>query len=264
VQFDVIKESGFTRAQAQADCESRGQTLANIYSQSEQDALNSAITLAGGLDRAFWLGMYEDGDTPNGEEAKDSDGNRLGFNGFRPDQPSNRLNHPNDKHTTGLNEDCVRQFGLEGWNDAICTRTWSGAKKHNVLMGHVCETRANPHPTQTANAFKNAYKAWVANFLPLQRIIDHWGEKKFDRFTTRIATRLTNRKCSRENFSFGGISEVDPAGDSLSQLQTITNEMKNFFEGFLRDCKPIVKTNLEAKLDRWETKLEAKLARFGN
>ena len=55
-------------------------------------------------------------------------------------------------------------------------------------MGHVCETRANPHPTQTANAFKNAYKAWVANFLPLQRIIDHWGEKKFDRFTTRIAT----------------------------------------------------------------------------
>ena len=55
-------------------------------------------------------------------------------------------------------------------------------------MGHVCETRANPHPTQTANAFKNAYKAWVANFLPLQRIIDHWGEKKFDRFATRIAT----------------------------------------------------------------------------
>ena len=76
--------------------------------------------------------------------------------------------------------------------------------------------------------------------------------------------RLTNRKCSRENFSFGGISAVDPAGDSLSQLQTITNEMKNFFEGFLRDCKPQVRTNLEQKLDRWETKLEAKLARFGN
>ena len=70
MQFDVIKESGFTRDLAQADCESRGQTLANIYSQSEQDALNSAITLAGGLDRAFWLGMYEDGDTPNGDEAK--------------------------------------------------------------------------------------------------------------------------------------------------------------------------------------------------
>ena len=76
--------------------------------------------------------------------------------------------------------------------------------------------------------------------------------------------RLTNRKCSRESFSFGGISAVDPAGDSLSQLQTITNEMKNFFEGFLRDCKPQVKTSLEEKLDRWETKLEAKLARFGN
>ena len=70
MQFEVNKESGFTRAQAQADCESRGKTLANIYSQSEQDALNSAITIAGGLERAFWLGMYEDGETPNGDNAK--------------------------------------------------------------------------------------------------------------------------------------------------------------------------------------------------
>lgn len=49
------------------------------------------------------------------------------FDGFREDQPSNRLNHPNDKHTTNENEDCVRQFGTEGWNDAICSRTWSGS-----------------------------------------------------------------------------------------------------------------------------------------
>jgi len=264
VQFEVNKESGFTRAQAQADCESRGKTLANIYSQSEQDALNSAITIAGGLERAFWLGMYEDGETPNGDNAKDSDGNQLGFNGFRADQPSNRLNHPNDKHTTGLNEDCVRQFGLEGWNDAICTRTWSGAKKHNIKMGHVCETRDNPHPTQTANAFRNAYLAWVTNFLPLQRIIDHWGEKKIDRFNTRIITRLEKRKCAAEDFSFSGISEVNPAGDGLSQLQTITGEMKNFFEALLGSCKPELKNNLEAKLDRWEAKLEEKFGKMNN
>ena len=56
---------------------------------------------------------------------KDIDGNDLRFyDGWREDQPSNKLNHPNDKHTTGEYEDCVRQFGLEGWNDAICSRTW--------------------------------------------------------------------------------------------------------------------------------------------
>merc|ERR1712227_312300 len=253
VQFDVIKESGFTRAQAQADCESRGQTLANIYSQSEQDALNSAITLAGGLDRAFWLGMYEDGDTPNGDEAKDSDGNPLGFNGFRPDQPSNRLNHPNDKHTTGLNEDCVRQFGIEGWNDAICSRTWSGAKKHNVQMGHVCETRTSPHASQHVNNFRNAWHDWVAAFLPSQKIMTHWGERKIDRFAARIQTRIMRRKCASDASGFGGISGIDANGDGISQLATITQEMKDFFGGHLvANCKQCLIDNLDAKLDRWE------------
>ena len=93
MQFDVIKESGFTRDQAQADCESRGQTLANIYSQSEQDALNSAITLAGGLDRAFWLGMYEDGDTPNGDEAKVNQNKFLLCSRFSTTDHKRALNH---------------------------------------------------------------------------------------------------------------------------------------------------------------------------
>ena len=146
MQFEVILESGYTRDLAQQDCENKGKRLANIYNQAEQDLLNSAITAAGGLERAFWLGMYEDGATADGNAAKDSDQLPLGFNGFRPDQPSNQLNHPNDKHTSGLYEDCVRQFGVEGWNDAICTRTWSGARKDNVLMGHVCETRSAPDP----------------------------------------------------------------------------------------------------------------------
>jgi len=57
--------------------------------------------------------MYEDGPIADGDAAKDSDRNPLGFNGFRLGQPSNKLNHPNDKHTTGLNADCIRQFGIE-------------------------------------------------------------------------------------------------------------------------------------------------------
>ena len=64
------------------------------------------------------------------------------------DQPSNKLNHPNDKHTTNENEDCVRQFGLEGWNDAICSRTWSGAEKDGIAMGHICEDRIDSFEKQ--------------------------------------------------------------------------------------------------------------------
>ena len=107
----MYKESGFDREQARADCASMGQRLANIYSQSEQDALNAAITAAGGLERAFWLGMFEDGITPDGNAAKDSENNQLGYNGFRPDQPSNRLNHPNDKHTTVSNFSRMELYG---------------------------------------------------------------------------------------------------------------------------------------------------------
>ena len=64
VSYTALKESGFNRAQALADCESRGQRLANVYSADEQAAINAVIINAGGTDRAFWLGMMEDGPTP--------------------------------------------------------------------------------------------------------------------------------------------------------------------------------------------------------
>ena len=65
VSYTAYKETGFTRAQALADCESRGERLANVYSADEQTAINSVITNAGGTDRAFWLGMIEDGPCPD-------------------------------------------------------------------------------------------------------------------------------------------------------------------------------------------------------
>ena len=43
---------------------SRGERLANIYSADEQAAINAVIINAGGTDRAFWLGMIEDGPCP--------------------------------------------------------------------------------------------------------------------------------------------------------------------------------------------------------
>ena len=39
--------------------------------------MNAAIVAAGGSERAFWLGMFEDGDVPDKNGAKDSDGNPL-------------------------------------------------------------------------------------------------------------------------------------------------------------------------------------------
>ena len=64
--------------------------MANIFNQDEQDQLNAAITAASGTDRAFWLGMIEDGAVADKNAAKDSDGNELRFEAFRSDQPSNR------------------------------------------------------------------------------------------------------------------------------------------------------------------------------
>jgi len=124
VTYTAFKETGLTRDQAADDCKNKGLRLANVYSEEEQFALNQVITDVDGLERAFWLGMREEGETAEKENVTDMDGNALDFFGWRDDQPINRMNHPNDKHTTGLNEDCVRQKGHEGWNDAICTRTW--------------------------------------------------------------------------------------------------------------------------------------------
>lgn len=255
----VFKESGFTRQQAWDDCAGKGFRLANIYNQAEQDQLNAAITAADGLERAFWLGMFEDGDVADGNAAKDSDGNPLRFNGFRPDQPSNRLNHPNDKHTTDEYEDCVRQFGLEGWNDAICSRTWSGAKKHNVAMGHICEERTVKHPTQHTNEFEDTFIEWVDVFLgpSFPQSVQRWRENKIEPFAVRIRS-IMDRPCAEGTAPYSGISEIDPSGDALVQLGDIIQDMKDFFGTFIPNCKANVLTKKNEKLDRWALKLTEK------
>ena len=120
---------------------------------------------------------------------QDSDGNPLGFyDGWRADQPSNTLNHPNDKHTTNENEDCVRQFGLEGWNDAICSRTWSGAHKEGIAMGHICENR-----TQDIKDFEEPLIEWIETFLSPEfpNLITRW-EDKINPFADEIRVSFKN------------------------------------------------------------------------
>ena len=80
LSFTAFKESGLDRDRALADCQSRGQRLANVYNEDEQAAINALITSIGGTDRAFWLGMIEDGNIPdkNGIKVKHIDsGSKL-------------------------------------------------------------------------------------------------------------------------------------------------------------------------------------------
>ena len=65
LSFTAFKESGLDRDRALADCQSRGQRLANVYNEDQQAAINALITSIDGTDRAFWLGMIEDGDIPD-------------------------------------------------------------------------------------------------------------------------------------------------------------------------------------------------------
>jgi len=254
LEFEVIKESGLTREHAQNDCKSKGKRLATIYSQKEQDLLNEAITAADGLERAFWLGMFEDGELADGDAAYDADGELVGFNGFRSDQPSNRLNHPNDKHTTGLYEDCVRQFGIEGWNDAICTRTWSGAKKHNILMGHICENRQKKS-TVYVKDFEAVFGDWIETFLTKPIVQERWNNSRVKPFTVRVNQRLLQRNCATQIVGFPGFTSIDADSDGITQLTDLCSEMRSFFRSFLSNCKPRLLTNLDAKMDRWESRM---------
>ena len=57
---------------------------------------------------------------------------------------------PNSK-----DEECVRMRRGK-MNDAVCTRTWSGAMRDNVGMGYVCERHASLVPTQAPKEMTNA------------------------------------------------------------------------------------------------------------
>ena len=65
LSFTAFKESGLNRDQALLDCQSRNQQLANVYNEEEQATINALITSIDGTDRAFWLGMIEDGPIPD-------------------------------------------------------------------------------------------------------------------------------------------------------------------------------------------------------
>jgi len=291
VTFVAFKEQGLDRHAAQADCIAKEYDgLANIYSAAEQTAVNTAINDVGGAtpgdERAFWLGMQETStvaiDVTNQNQLTeirdatiDIDGVVVGFNGWddglideetgeyvrgRKPQPSNQLDFGNDKHTTGESSFCVRQLGINGWNDAMCSRTWSGARKKGIQMGHVCEKRTVEHPIQATGEFEETFVAWLDAFLN-PAAAGRW-QSRVETFASRIRTNILNRPCVTDlgDPSYGGITEVDENGDALGQLDTIADDMKSFFTTYMSGCgeNNKGKTAVESKserLDDWVEKL---------
>jgi len=256
VTYTAFKETGFTRDQAADDCVSKGLRLANVYSQEEQVALNQVITDVDGLERAFWLGMIENGETADKEGVTDIDGNLLRYyDGWRSDQPSNKLNHPNDKHTIGLNEDCVRQKGHEGWNDAICTRTWSGAKRDNILMGHICEDRPSSAAVEELDSH---FQIW-ANTFTTPNIAARWEEKKFKGFSLRLK-RILKAPCADTSADLASMPAVDTDGDAADELSKMVQGYKDFFSAYFSNCRGgVLNQKLNEKIDRWGGLLNDKL-----
>lgn len=253
--YTAFKETGLTRDQAADDCQSKGLRLANVYSEEEQFALNQVITDVNGLERAFWLGMIEDGETADKEGVTDIDGNPLKFFGWRADQPSNKLNHPNDKHTTDLNEDCVRQKGHEGWNDAICTRTWSGAWKDNVPMGHICEDRPSSAAVEELDSH---FQIW-ANAFTNPNIAARWEENKFKGFSLRLK-RILNAKCADTSADLASMPAVDTDGDAADELSKMVQGYKDFFAAYFSNCRGgALNQKLNEKIDGWAEKLTHKI-----
>lgn len=185
------------------------------------------------------------------EDTLDIDGVLIGFDGWdrgvwdnetndwvrgRKPQPSNQLDFGNDKHTTDEQSVCVRQLGNNGWNDAMCSRTWSGAKKKNILMGHVCETRTVEHPIQATGEFEDTFIAWADAFL-IPNAAGRWAGK-IETFAARIRTNVLGRACVTDvgDPNYTGITDVDANGDALSQLDTIKADMTNFFTTYMSGC----------------------------
>ena len=191
-----------------------------------------------------------------------------------------------DKHTSGETEDCVRQLGTNGWNDAMCSRTWSGAKKRNILMGHVCEARSFDPPMVHTGEFEEAFHTWAGSFLKPQAA-GRW-QTKISTFasnlrvshltflpwswllTNSIKTNILTKPCAVEAGApnYTGITTIDANGDASNQLTTIVDDMESFFNEFLANCnkqRGDGKTTREVKVHRinqFELKLNEALARL--
>ena len=67
------------------------------------------------------------------------------------------------------------------------SQTLKGAKKHNILMGHVCEERSVKHPTQHTNDFEDSLLQWVEVFIGQEypKSVARW-QLKIQSFSEKI------------------------------------------------------------------------------
>jgi hypothetical protein len=143
--YEVVPATEISFNQAREACQAKGGQWDLVVFESDEE-LEYVKKLINCLPEAFWVGYREMNgnaiDILNKPATIEMPWETNKANGD-PDEPSSK------------DEECVRMRRGK-MNDAICTRTWSGAMRDNVGMGYVCERHASLVPTQAPKEMTNA------------------------------------------------------------------------------------------------------------
>lgn len=138
-QYFVAPAETISYNEARESCQARGPTWDLAVFESDEE-LQYVKRLINCLPEAFWIGYRE------------MNGKSIDLFG-KPAQIvmpwlTNKLNGEEDEPNSA-EEECVRIRNGK-MNDAMCTRTWSGAMRDGIGMGYVCEQHLHSVPTQAS------------------------------------------------------------------------------------------------------------------
>lgn len=143
--YEVVPATAISFNEAREACQAKGGQWDLVVFESDEE-LEYVKKLINCLPEAFWVGYRENNgvsiDILNKPATIEMPWEVNKANGD-PDEPNSK------------DEECVRMRRGK-MNDAVCTRTWSGAMRDNVGMGYVCERHASLVPTQAPKEMTNA------------------------------------------------------------------------------------------------------------
>lgn len=140
-KYEVVPASSISFNEAREQCQNKGAQwdLAVFESEEELDYVKKLINC---LPEAFWVGYRE-----NNGVSVDIHGKPSAINmPWETNKPNGDPDEPDSP-----DEECVRMQNGK-MNDAICTRTWSGAMRDGVGMGYVCERHLTKIPQPQMNS----------------------------------------------------------------------------------------------------------------
>lgn len=135
--YQVVPATQISFNDARGACQAKGNQWDLVVFESEEE-LEYVKKLINCLPEAFWVGYREN----NGVSIDVLDKPASIPMPWEVNKANGDPDEPNSK-----DEECVRMRRGK-MNDAVCTRTWSGAMRDNVGMGYVCERHASLVPTK--------------------------------------------------------------------------------------------------------------------